>query len=60
MEDTEPVTMIFMGYQRADDSEEEKKLLTGYDGIIRAELVVIDDEEEEGREGRKLTQTCSE
>uniref|UniRef100_A0A480JYA8 Palmdelphin n=1 Tax=Sus scrofa TaxID=9823 RepID=A0A480JYA8_PIG len=48
VEDTEPVTMIFMGYQRADDSEEEKKLLTGYDGIIRAELVVIDDEEEEG------------
>uniref|UniRef100_A0A8C3VYJ5 Palmdelphin n=1 Tax=Catagonus wagneri TaxID=51154 RepID=A0A8C3VYJ5_9CETA len=48
MEDTEPVTMIFMGYQRADDSEEEKKLLTGYDGIIHAELVVIDDEEEEG------------
>lgn len=45
--DTEPVTMIFMGYQQAEDSEEDKKLLTGYDGIIHAELVVIDDEEEE-------------
>ncbi|XP_010973586.2 palmdelphin [Camelus dromedarius] len=45
---TEPVTMIFMGYQQAEDNEEEKKLLTGYDGIIHAELVVIDDEEEEG------------
>uniref|UniRef100_A0A8I4A4E3 Palmdelphin n=1 Tax=Callithrix jacchus TaxID=9483 RepID=A0A8I4A4E3_CALJA len=45
--DTEPVTMIFMGYQQAEDNEENKKLLTGYDGIIHAELVVIDDEEEE-------------
>ncbi|XP_027251398.1 palmdelphin [Cricetulus griseus] len=44
---TEPVTMIFMGYQQADDNEEEKKLLTGYDGVIHAELVVIDDEGEE-------------
>lgn len=48
MKDTEPVTMIFMGYQQAEDNEEEKKLLTGYDGVIHAELVVIDDEEEEG------------
>ncbi|KAL1772635.1 palmdelphin [Sigmodon hispidus] len=47
MDDTEPVTMIFMGYQQADDNEEEKKLLTGYDGVIHAELVVIDDEGEE-------------
>ncbi|XP_036091048.1 palmdelphin isoform X2 [Rousettus aegyptiacus] len=46
MNDREPVTMIFMGYQQAEDDEEEKKLLTGYDGIIHAELVVIDDEEE--------------
>ncbi|XP_038601897.1 palmdelphin [Tachyglossus aculeatus] len=45
--DTEPVTMIFMGYQQAEDDDEEgKKLVTGYDGIIHAELVVIDDEEE--------------
>ncbi|XP_062962427.1 palmdelphin [Cynocephalus volans] len=48
MDGTEPVTMIFMGYQQAEDSEEEKRLLTGYDGIIHAELVVIDEEEEEG------------
>ncbi|KAL6055782.1 hypothetical protein STEG23_028742 [Scotinomys teguina] len=47
VDDTEPVTMIFMGYQQADDNEEEKKLLTGYDGVIHAELVVIDDEGEE-------------
>ncbi|XP_021051914.1 palmdelphin [Mus pahari] len=47
VDDTEPVTMIFMGYQQADDNEEEKKLLTGYDGVIHAELVVIDDEAED-------------
>ncbi|XP_004385769.1 palmdelphin [Trichechus manatus latirostris] len=46
--DAEPVTMIFMGYQQAEDNEEENKLQTGYDGIIHAELVVIDEEEEEG------------
>lgn len=49
MDEREPVTMIFMGYQQAEDDDEEKKLLTGYDGIIHAELVVID--EEEGGEG---------
>ncbi|XP_004635740.2 palmdelphin [Octodon degus] len=51
MDNSEPVTMIFMGYQQAEDNEEDKKLLTGYDGVIHAELVVIDDEteEEEGR-----------
>ncbi|XP_036907247.1 palmdelphin [Sturnira hondurensis] len=47
MDGAEPVTMIFMGYQQAEDDEEEKGLLTGYDGIIHAELVVIDEEEEE-------------
>ncbi|XP_004401541.1 PREDICTED: palmdelphin [Odobenus rosmarus divergens] len=53
MTDSEPVTMIFMGYQQAEDNEEEKKLLTGYDGIIHAELVVIDDEEEGEGEAEK-------
>ncbi|OBS77783.1 hypothetical protein A6R68_19829 [Neotoma lepida] len=53
MDDTEPVTMIFMGYQQADDNEEEKKLLTGYDGVIHAELVVIDDEGEDDEEAEK-------
>ncbi|XP_019602605.2 palmdelphin isoform X1 [Rhinolophus sinicus] len=49
LDERQPVTMIFMGYQQAEDEDEEKKLLTGYDGIIHAELVVID--EEEGGEG---------
>ncbi|MBV98018.1 Palmdelphin, partial [Eschrichtius robustus] len=56
MDEKEPVTMIFMGYQQAEDNEEEKNLLTGYDGVIHAELVVIDDEEEEGEgEAEKLS-----
>ncbi|TKC40982.1 hypothetical protein EI555_000623 [Monodon monoceros] len=54
MDEKEPVTMIFMGYQQAEDNEEEKKLLTGYDGVIHAELVVIDEEEGEG-EAEKLS-----
>ncbi|XP_045147965.1 palmdelphin [Echinops telfairi] len=51
--DAEPVTMLFMGYQQAEDNEEGKKLLTGYDGIIHAELVVIDEEEEGEGEAEK-------
>ncbi|XP_054837263.1 palmdelphin [Eublepharis macularius] len=46
VDDTEPVTMIFMGYQHVED-EELNKTVCGYDGIIHAELVVIDDDEEE-------------
>ncbi|XP_007112250.1 palmdelphin [Physeter macrocephalus] len=56
MDEKEPVTMIFMGYQQAEDNEEEKELLMGYDGVIHAELVVIDEEEEEGEgEAEKLS-----
>ncbi|XP_076976268.1 palmdelphin isoform X2 [Tamandua tetradactyla] len=55
MDESEPVTMIFMGYQQADDNAEEKKLLTGYDGIIHAELVVIDEDEEEREEAETLS-----
>lgn len=46
VDDTEPVTMIFMGYQHVDD-EELNKAVCGYDGLIHAELVVIDDDGEE-------------
>ncbi|XP_043818333.1 palmdelphin isoform X2 [Dromiciops gliroides] len=55
VDESKPVTMIFMGYQQAEEEdEEEKKFLTGYDGIIHAELVVIDDDdEEEERETEK-------
>ncbi|XP_060132714.1 palmdelphin [Zootoca vivipara] len=59
VEDTEPVTMIFMGYQHVDD-EELNKTVCGYDGVIHAELVVIDDDgeeedsKEESRAGKPL------
>ncbi|XP_069825193.1 palmdelphin [Dendropsophus ebraccatus] len=51
VDDSEPVTMIFMGYKQAD--ENDSKLLTNYEGVIRAELVVIEDEEEEGNKGEE-------
>ncbi|XP_053569025.1 palmdelphin-like [Bombina bombina] len=45
VDDSEPVTMIFMGYQHADESD--AKPISDYEGIIRAELVIIDDDNEE-------------
>lgn len=48
IDDSEPVTMIFMGYQHAD--ENESKPLTDYEGVIRAELVIIDDDNDKGEE----------
>uniref|UniRef100_A0A8C8VDY1 Palmdelphin n=1 Tax=Pelusios castaneus TaxID=367368 RepID=A0A8C8VDY1_9SAUR len=48
VDDTEPVTMVFMGYQHVDDeAEAANKNLSRYDGIIHAELVVIDDDDDE-------------
>ncbi|XP_053324931.1 palmdelphin [Spea bombifrons] len=46
VDDSEPVTMIFMGYKNADDAENNP--LPDYEGVIRAELVVIDDDEDDG------------
>ncbi|XP_056409045.1 palmdelphin [Hyla sarda] len=48
VEESEPVTMIFMGYKHAD--EHDHRLLTDYEGLIRAELVVIEDDEEQNKE----------
>ncbi|NXR06555.1 PALMD protein, partial [Semnornis frantzii] len=53
VDDSEPVTMIFMGYQRVDDDPEGDQNLSRYDGVIRAELVIIDDEEEEEEDNSK-------
>ncbi|XP_064194671.1 palmdelphin isoform X2 [Anguilla rostrata] len=50
MDSTEPVTMIFMGYQRVDDPDEGNQQGLGYEGAIRAELVVIDDEDDESHD----------
>ncbi|XP_040273261.1 A-kinase anchor protein 2 isoform X3 [Bufo bufo] len=50
----QPVTMIFMGYQNIDDDEETKKVL-GYDDIIKAELVLIDEDDEKSLREKTVT-----
>ncbi|KAM7011927.1 LOW QUALITY PROTEIN: paralemmin 1a [Tautogolabrus adspersus] len=37
-----PVTMVFMGYQNVEDEDETKKVL-GLQGTVKAELVLIED-----------------
>ncbi|KAM6414749.1 palmdelphin [Rhynochetos jubatus] len=49
VDDSEPVTMIFMGYQHIDDDAEADQKLSRYDGVIRAELVIIDDDEDDSK-----------
>ncbi|XP_025893689.1 palmdelphin [Nothoprocta perdicaria] len=53
VDDSEPVTMIFMGYQRVDEDAEADQKLSRYDGVIRAELVMIDDDEEDESKSEK-------
>ncbi|KGL80200.1 Palmdelphin, partial [Tinamus guttatus] len=53
VDDSEPVTMIFMGYQRVDEDAEADQKLSRYDGVIRAELVMIDDDEEDDSKSEK-------
>ncbi|XP_041104105.1 A-kinase anchor protein 2-like isoform X2 [Polyodon spathula] len=49
-----PVTMIFMGYHNVEDEEETKKLL-GYDGTIKAEIVLIDEDDEKSLREKTVT-----
>ncbi|XP_044309469.1 paralemmin-1 isoform X3 [Varanus komodoensis] len=42
----QPVTMIFMGYQDVEDENETKRAL-GVEGTVKAERVVINEEEED-------------
>ncbi|XP_059839950.1 paralemmin-1-like isoform X1 [Hypanus sabinus] len=42
----EPVTMVFMGYHNVDDEYETSKVL-GFEGAIRAELVMISDDDDD-------------
>ncbi|NWS65922.1 PALMD protein, partial [Crotophaga sulcirostris] len=54
VDDSEPVTMIFMGYQHVDDDDAEAdQKLSRYDGVIRAELVIIDDDDEDDSKSEK-------
>ncbi|KAJ8007499.1 hypothetical protein DPEC_G00118130 [Dallia pectoralis] len=49
-----PVTMIFMGYQTIDNHDETKRLL-GYDGTIKAEIVLIDEDDEKSLREKTVT-----
>lgn len=49
-----PVTMIFMGYHSVNDDEETKKLL-GFDGTIKAEIVLIDEDDEKSLREKTVT-----
>ncbi|XP_009936294.2 palmdelphin [Opisthocomus hoazin] len=53
VDDSEPVTMIFMGYQHIDDDAEADQKLSRYDGVIHAELVIIDDDEDDDSKSEK-------
>ncbi|XP_067156833.1 palmdelphin [Apteryx mantelli] len=53
VDDSEPVTMIFMGYQRVDEDTEADQKLSRYDGVIRAELVMISDDDEDDSKSEK-------
>ncbi|XP_036597705.1 A-kinase anchor protein 2 isoform X2 [Trichosurus vulpecula] len=50
----QPVTMIFMGYQNIEGEEEAKKVL-GYDDTIKAELVLIDEDDEKSLREKTVT-----
>ncbi|XP_049751969.1 A-kinase anchor protein 2 isoform X6 [Elephas maximus indicus] len=50
----QPVTMIFMGYQNIEDEEETKKVL-GYDETIKAELILIDEDDEKSLREKTVT-----
>ncbi|XP_031433858.1 A-kinase anchor protein 2 isoform X3 [Clupea harengus] len=49
-----PVTMIFMGYHSVQDEDETKKLL-GFDGTIKAEIVLIDEDDEKSLREKTVT-----
>ncbi|XP_056592899.1 A-kinase anchor protein 2 isoform X2 [Triplophysa dalaica] len=49
-----PVTMIFMGYHSVENEEETKKLL-GFDGTIKAEIVLIDEDDEKSLREKTVT-----
>ncbi|XP_072260595.1 A-kinase anchor protein 2 isoform X2 [Pyxicephalus adspersus] len=51
----QPVTMIFMGYQNIDDDDEETKKVLGYDDTMKAELVLIDEDDEKSLREKTVT-----
>ncbi|XP_064873226.1 palm2 and akap2 fusion [Oncorhynchus nerka] len=49
-----PITMIFMGNHNVDDQDETKRLL-GFNGTIKAEIVLIDEDDEKSLREKTVT-----
>ncbi|CAG5867280.1 unnamed protein product [Menidia menidia] len=49
-----PVTMVFLGYQDIEDASESRRLL-GFDGAVKAEVVLIDEDDEKSLREKTVT-----
>lgn len=49
-----PVTMVFLGYQDVEDTSESRQLL-GFDGTVKAEVVLIDEDDEKSLREKTVT-----
>lgn len=49
-----PVTMVFLGYQDVEDMSESRRLL-GFDGAVKAEVVLIDEDDEKSLREKTVT-----
>ncbi|XP_068608679.1 palm2 and akap2 fusion [Brachionichthys hirsutus] len=49
-----PVTMVFLGYQDIEDTSESRQLL-GFDGAVKAEVVLIDEDDEKSLREKTVT-----
>ncbi|KAL6097082.1 palm2akap2 [Pungitius sinensis] len=49
-----PVTMVFLGYHDVEDTSESRRLL-GFDGAVKAEVVLIDEDDEKSLREKTVT-----
>lgn len=49
-----PITMVFLGYQDVEDTSESRRLL-GFDGTVKAEVVLIDEDDEKSLREKTVT-----
>ncbi|XP_037548047.1 palm2 and akap2 fusion isoform X2 [Nematolebias whitei] len=49
-----PVTMVFLGYQDVEDMSDSRRLL-GFDGAVKAEVVLIDEDDEKSLREKTVT-----
>lgn len=49
-----PVTMVFLGYRDVEDTSESGRLL-GFDGAVKAEVVLIDEDDEKSLREKTVT-----